>query len=121
MLGLINLFVVSASALLLARFVPTTNEPPKTMSSQHSVRIELTVSASNPNLLEGLETWLRLGLISDAQVKQLGRIYLSCRLPEPEIAPCHLAPHPERWNPRSRNPFLLSHPYPGYGSHGKRN
>ncbi|MEQ8757684.1 MAG: DUF2157 domain-containing protein [Coleofasciculus sp. G1-WW12-02] len=68
------------------------------MSSPRSLRIELTVSASNPNLLEGLETWLRLGLISDAQVKQLSRISLSCRVPQPEIAP--LPSRPQVASPR---------------------
>ncbi len=63
------------------------------MSSPRPVRIELTVSASHPKLLEGLDTWLRLGLISDAQVKQLGQLYLSCRLPLPQPA---IAPLPSR-------------------------
>ncbi|HEY9596710.1 MAG TPA: hypothetical protein V6D33_03460, partial [Cyanophyceae cyanobacterium] len=50
------------------------------------LRIEVTVKASKPELLEGLDTWLRLGLMSDTQVKRLSQTYLTCLLPEPEIA-----------------------------------
>ncbi|MGK7914907.1 MAG: hypothetical protein AB4038_05085 [Prochloraceae cyanobacterium] len=43
--------------------------------------------ASKPELLAGLDIWLRLGLISEEQVKQLARRYLCCpwREPLPEI------------------------------------
>lgn len=47
-----------------------------------SKRLEIIVDASNPALLEGLEVWLRLGLISDAQVRQLSQLYLTCLVPE---------------------------------------
>ncbi|MEQ8465501.1 DUF2157 domain-containing protein [Coleofasciculus sp. E1-EBD-02] len=80
------------------------------MSSPRPVRIELTVSASNPKLLEGLDTWLRLGLISDAQVKQLGRIYLSCRLPEPEIAPLPSRPPSRKVEPKVEEPVATVSP-----------
>ncbi|MBD2251320.1 DUF2157 domain-containing protein [Nostoc parmelioides] len=57
----------------------------------HPLRIELRLPSSHPELLEGLDMWLRLGLISDTQVKQICRDYLVCRLelqsqpvPEPE-------------------------------------
>jgi hypothetical protein len=49
------------------------------------ITIELTVKASQPELLEGLDVWLRLGLISQVQVKRLSTKYLSCPLPELEI------------------------------------
>ncbi|MEP0886159.1 hypothetical protein NDI49_31990, partial [Trichocoleus sp. ST-U3] len=64
------------------------------MTSQpnRSLRIELTVKASQPQLLEGLDVWLRLGLLSDAQVRQLCRKYLSSPLPEPVTTP---APVPQ--------------------------
>ncbi|NJR63470.1 MAG: hypothetical protein HC769_34655, partial [Cyanobacteria bacterium CRU_2_1] len=39
--------------------------------------------AMRPELLEGLETWLQLGLLSDLQVKQLCQEYLTCPLPTP--------------------------------------
>jgi len=64
------------------------------MTSQlnQSLRIELTVKASQPQLLEGLDVWLHLGLLSDAQVRQLCRKYLSSPLPEPVATP---APVPQ--------------------------
>ena len=64
------------------------------MSSQSDrpVRIEITVSASQPKLLQGLDIWLGLGLISHTQVKRLSQQYLTCRLPELEIPPPPLLP-----------------------------
>ncbi|MBD2295475.1 DUF2157 domain-containing protein [Anabaena sphaerica FACHB-251] len=44
----------------------------------HQLKIELKLSSSHPQLLEGLDIWLRLGLISDAEVKKLCRDYLTC-------------------------------------------
>ncbi|MEW6493881.1 MAG: DUF2157 domain-containing protein [Cyanobacteriota bacterium] len=52
-----------------------------------TLRIEVTVKASQPELLEGLDVWLRLGLISDEQVKRLSQIYLTSLLPEPVSKP----------------------------------
>ena len=49
--------------------------------------IEIRISASQPELLQGLEQWLQLNLISQAQVKKLARNHLSCALPEPIIEP----------------------------------
>ena len=54
--------------------------------SDRPLRIEVTVSASQPELLEGLDVWLRLGLISHAQVRRLSQAYLTCLLPEPVVA-----------------------------------
>jgi len=53
------------------------------MSSQNPrfLTIEITANSAAPELLEGLEAWRRLGLLSDAQIKQLSRQYLSCPLP----------------------------------------
>ncbi|ABA22841.1 conserved hypothetical protein [Trichormus variabilis ATCC 29413] len=48
--------------------------------SDHPLRIELRLPSSHPELLEGLDIWLRLGLISDTQVKQICRDYLVCRI-----------------------------------------
>ncbi|MEA5576265.1 DUF2157 domain-containing protein [Anabaena sp. UHCC 0451] len=42
------------------------------------LKIELKLSSSHPQLLAGLDIWLRLGLISDAEVKKLCRDYLIC-------------------------------------------
>ncbi|PZV05626.1 MAG: hypothetical protein DCF32_10825 [Leptolyngbya sp.] len=47
-----------------------------------TIRVQLDLSPDQPGLLEGLETWLRLGLITDQQVRDLGQT-LSCDwLPE---------------------------------------
>ena len=51
------------------------------------IKIEALVSASHPALLQGLDVWLNLGLISDTQVKHWCRQNLSCPLPLPKIAP----------------------------------
>ena len=51
------------------------------------LNIELYVKASEPNLLIGLDEWLRLGLITEAQVITLCRQHLTCAVPEVEIAP----------------------------------
>jgi hypothetical protein len=55
------------------------------MSSQFDRPIEIKVVTSNsqPALLQGLDLWLRLGLISETQVRDLSQNYLSCPLPEP--------------------------------------
>ncbi|MBW4621797.1 MAG: hypothetical protein KME17_20830 [Cyanosarcina radialis HA8281-LM2] len=55
------------------------------MSSQFDRPIEIKVVTGNsqPALLEGLDAWLRLGLISEHQVRDLSLNYLSCPLPEP--------------------------------------
>ncbi|MBN3926608.1 DUF2157 domain-containing protein [Nostoc sp. NMS4] len=42
------------------------------------LKIEIRLPSSHPQLLEGLDIWLRLGLISDTQVRQLCREFLVC-------------------------------------------
>lgn len=42
------------------------------------VKFEVRLPSDHPQLLEGLDTWLRLGLMSDAQAKQLCREFLVC-------------------------------------------
>jgi hypothetical protein len=44
--------------------------------------IQIQTQADNPALLEGLEAWLALGLLSDEQIKQLSQQYLSQPLPQ---------------------------------------
>ncbi|MBD2100230.1 hypothetical protein [Leptolyngbya sp. FACHB-261] len=51
-------------------------------ADQRLLQIELNIDASQPALLAGLETWLHLGLLSERQVKDLGRQSLTCLLPE---------------------------------------
>ncbi|MBR8834054.1 MAG: DUF2157 domain-containing protein [Stigonema ocellatum SAG 48.90 = DSM 106950] len=55
------------------------------------IKIEVRLPSSHPELLSGLDMWLRLGLISDAQVRQLCREFLVCSVvlqpqakPEPQ-------------------------------------
>ncbi|RCJ24953.1 hypothetical protein A6S26_17260 [Nostoc sp. ATCC 43529] len=45
---------------------------------ERPLKIEIRLPSSHPHLLEGLEIWLRLGLISDSQVRQLCREFLTC-------------------------------------------
>ncbi|RAM52188.1 MAG: DUF2157 domain-containing protein [Hapalosiphonaceae cyanobacterium JJU2] len=52
------------------------------------LKIEVRLPSYHPQLLQGLDTWLHLGLISDVQVRQLCREYLVCNLVlEPQIQP----------------------------------
>ncbi|MBD2438118.1 DUF2157 domain-containing protein [Nostoc sp. FACHB-110] len=62
-------------------------------SPERPLKIQLTLPSSHPQLLEGLDLWLRLGLISDVQVRHLCQEFLTCTVvvqpqtqPEPEIA-----------------------------------
>ncbi|MBE9018057.1 hypothetical protein IQ272_18290, partial [Chroococcidiopsidales cyanobacterium LEGE 13417] len=58
------------------------------MTSQpERIEIKLTIPATQPQLLEGLDLWLRLGLLSETQVIQICRTYLVCALPVPEVTP----------------------------------
>jgi hypothetical protein len=52
------------------------------MSSPSDSRVPILVDANNPHLLQGLDVWLRLDLLTEAQVKQLSRQYLSCLVPQ---------------------------------------
>lgn len=55
--------------------------------------LDLKIDLDHPNLLTGLENWLELGLIDDRQVRELGKLFLTCRLPAvnpqsvPELQP----------------------------------
>ncbi|NJL45593.1 MAG: hypothetical protein HC922_07395 [Leptolyngbyaceae cyanobacterium SM2_3_12] len=53
------------------------------------IRLELELSPDQPGLLEGLETWLKLGLISESQLRDLCQTQLSCEL-IPEFEPFSL-------------------------------
>ncbi|PSB38979.1 hypothetical protein C7B69_02720 [filamentous cyanobacterium Phorm 46] len=54
-------------------------------SSRFAGKIEFSVLASHPELLTGLDEWMRLGLLSPAEVEELCRQYLVCPLPEPAM------------------------------------
>ncbi|MGB3533856.1 MAG: hypothetical protein WBA13_10110 [Microcoleaceae cyanobacterium] len=64
------------------------------------IEIKIRTQADNPALLEGLETWLSLGLLSDEQVKQISQQYLSQRLPQPRL----------KKTPQLTNPKAVSQP-----------
>ncbi|MBE9033091.1 hypothetical protein IQ266_25470 [filamentous cyanobacterium LEGE 11480] len=50
-------------------------------ASNDRLKIELLIDANHPDLLQGLEDWLRLGLISDRQIKLLAKKQLCSALP----------------------------------------
>ncbi|MEG5174244.1 hypothetical protein [Microcoleus sp. B3-D7] len=50
-----------------------------------SSKIELSVLASHPELLTGLDAWLRLGLLSPAEVEELCGQYLVCPVRDPAV------------------------------------
>ncbi len=53
-----------------------------------SLKFEVKLPSSHPELLEGLDTLLRLGLISDAQVKQIAFEFLVCQMvSQPQTQP----------------------------------
>jgi hypothetical protein len=45
---------------------------------ERPLKIEIRLPSSHPQLLEGLDIWLRLGLISDTEVRQLCQEFLVC-------------------------------------------
>jgi hypothetical protein len=49
-------------------------------------RITLDLDADHPNLLDGLEAWLQLDLLTDRQIRPLSRAHLICALPEVAVA-----------------------------------
>lgn len=55
------------------------------MTSPEWIELKLTIPATHPQLLEGLDLWLRLGLLSETQVIRICRTHLICPLPVPEI------------------------------------
>lgn len=49
------------------------------------LNLEIYVKANEPELLKGLDQWLQLNLISQAQVRKICRQNLSCALPEIKV------------------------------------
>ncbi len=49
--------------------------------------LHANIPISHPELLDGLENWLQLGLLSDRHVRELCRQYLVCPVPVPETEP----------------------------------
>ncbi|WP_138505193.1 DUF2157 domain-containing protein [Nostoc sp. PA-18-2419] len=57
---------------------------------ERPLKIEIRLPDFHPQLLEGLEIWLRLGLISDSQVRQLCQEFLVCTVvlqPQAKVEP----------------------------------
>jgi hypothetical protein len=73
-----------------------------------SSKIEFSVLASHPELLTGLDAWLRLGLISPAEVEQLCRQYLVCPIPEPAVALSEIDDRPNSPIPEPKVPALAT-------------
>ena len=75
----------------------TPNIPPKTpIPKSRLVSFEAMLPIEHPQLLEGLDTWVQLGLISDQQVKRWARIHLKSERPivleiQPETRPTSIA------------------------------
>ncbi len=46
-------------------------------------RVVIEVEAEHPALLQGLEAWMQLGLLTERQVREISRHYLQCVVPEP--------------------------------------
>ena len=51
------------------------------------LKIEVRLPSSHPQLLPGLDIWLRLGLISDAQVRQICRDLVCPVVLQPQTKP----------------------------------
>ncbi len=51
-----------------------------------AIVLELVVDSTNPALLEGLDVWLQLQLLSDREVRALCQKNLTCKLPHSAIA-----------------------------------
>ncbi|MEG3857871.1 hypothetical protein [Microcoleus sp. herbarium12] len=73
-----------------------------------STKIELSILASHPELLTGLDAWLRLGLISPAQVEQLCSQHLVCPLPDPAVAISEIDDRPNSPIPEPKIPALAT-------------
>ncbi|MDZ8050642.1 MAG: DUF2157 domain-containing protein [Aulosira sp. ZfuVER01] len=57
------------------------------MLPDRPLKFEIRLPSSHPQLLEGLDLWLRLGLISDAQVRQICQEFLVCPVVlQPQVA-----------------------------------
>jgi hypothetical protein len=46
--------------------------------SEKKTNVYFNISSSNPNVLEGLEKWLQLGLFSEKEIREIAQNYLKC-------------------------------------------
>ncbi|MBF2025873.1 MAG: hypothetical protein IGS48_03785 [Oscillatoriales cyanobacterium C42_A2020_001] len=73
-------------------------------SPARQIIVELVVKTEHPALLQGLDAWLQLGLVSDRFVRRLCEEQLICRLPE--TAPLPTQPVASEATPLDRSPAL---------------
>lgn len=54
-----------------------------------SIPIQLTVQVDEARLLQGLQVWQELGLLTDDQIRQISQTHLTCSLPEVQTIALH--------------------------------
>jgi hypothetical protein len=86
------------------------------------IRLQLDLSPNQPRLLEGLDTWLSLGLLTDAQVRHLCQTHLACEVTfQAAIAPVPPTPGPSSTHPRPPiTDFLPPEPGPPQPSRNRQ-
>lgn len=52
------------------------------LPKKRKINLEIDLDLDNPELLQGLQNWLDLGLINDLKVKNISQKHLTCTLPE---------------------------------------
>ena len=62
------------------------NRRDKVQERNNWLSIEIRARVNQPELLQGLEQWLKLNLISHTQVCKIAVDYLNCPLPKPKVA-----------------------------------
>lgn len=77
---------------------------PSPKNRDYLLKVELEVRTSDPRLLDGLEVWLRLGLVSDDWVREVARQWLTCPLPV-VAAPSRKTPPAEQLDDRPAAPI----------------
>ncbi|MEB3230500.1 MAG: hypothetical protein VKJ64_05785 [Leptolyngbyaceae bacterium] len=86
-----------------------------TPSPKSAIILKIPVEPDQPSLLDGLDHWVQLGLIADAQMRQIAQQHLSCALPDPVVEPVathHLEPSEARSHQQSRPKYGIPSPIP---------
>jgi hypothetical protein len=81
---------------------------PRMTQSPPTLKLELTLRADQPELLTGLDYWLQLGLISEAQIDRISQ-RLSCPLPQESTSSSASAPAPaaaQSWLTQALGSFM---------------
>jgi hypothetical protein len=82
---------------------------------QRPVHFSFPIPLNHPQLLQGLDNWLALGLLTEDQVRNFCEHNLSCELPEPqpEIVSSEFVNSPQKnQEPPTSNSLLLNSPTP---------